>query len=40
MAVKAKKQDGKCWQFAQWVCDHWHIAAVTARYANELEAKL
>jgi hypothetical protein len=24
----------------KWLCDHWHIAAVTARYTNELEAKL
>jgi hypothetical protein len=25
-----KKQDGKCWQFVQWLCDHWHTAAITA----------
>jgi hypothetical protein len=22
-----KKQDGECLQFAQWLCDYWHIAA-------------
>jgi hypothetical protein len=26
----AKKQNGECWQFGQWLCDHWHIAAITA----------
>jgi hypothetical protein len=29
-----KKQNDKCWQFAQWLYEHWHIAAVTAWYAN------
>jgi hypothetical protein len=29
----------RLWQFAQWLCDHIHIAAITARYANELEAE-
>jgi hypothetical protein len=24
------------WQFAQKLYDHWHIEAVTARYANRL----
>jgi hypothetical protein len=28
----------RLWQFAQWLCEHWHIAAVTVRYTNELEA--
>jgi hypothetical protein len=28
------------WQFMQWLCGHWHIAAVPAQYANELEAEL
>jgi hypothetical protein len=27
------------WQFAQWLCYHWHIAAVTERYANGLDAE-
>jgi hypothetical protein len=22
-------------QLAQWLCDHWHIAADTAQHANE-----
>jgi hypothetical protein len=26
------------WQIAQLLYDHWHIAAVTAGYASELEA--
>jgi hypothetical protein len=30
-----KKQDGDYWQFAQWLCDHWQIAAGTAGYAKE-----
>jgi hypothetical protein len=25
-------------QFTQWLCDHWHIGAVTALYADELKA--
>jgi hypothetical protein len=29
----------RLWQFAQLLYDHWHIAAVTAPYANELKAK-
>jgi hypothetical protein len=29
-----KKQSGECWQFAKRLYDHWHIAAVTVRYAN------
>jgi hypothetical protein len=43
------KKDGKCWQIAQWLGDHRHIAAVMqrdvprnfARYATvaEMEAK-
>jgi hypothetical protein len=24
------------WQFAQWLCNHWHIAVVTVRYAKGL----
>jgi hypothetical protein len=39
VAVCAKKQDGESGQFAQWFCNHWHIAAFTSRYANELEAE-
>jgi hypothetical protein len=39
VAVGSKKQDGDWWQFAQWLCDHWHNAVVTVRYANELEAE-
>jgi hypothetical protein len=35
-----EKQDGKGWQFAQWLRDHWHIAAITARYAKELQVEL
>jgi hypothetical protein len=31
-----KKQNGECWQFGQWLCDHWHIAAITAWYAKGL----
>jgi hypothetical protein len=27
------------WQFAQRLCGHWHITAITARYANGLEDK-
>jgi hypothetical protein len=38
VSLRKKKQGGEYWQFAQWLCDHWHNAAVTARYANELEA--
>jgi hypothetical protein len=34
-----QKTDGECWQLAQWLYDHWHIAAITARYANGLEAE-
>jgi hypothetical protein len=34
-----KKQDGKCWQFAQLFLRHWLIAAASARYANGLCAK-
>jgi hypothetical protein len=39
VAVHTKKQDGECWQFVQWLHDHWHIAAVTAQYVNGLEAE-
>jgi hypothetical protein len=28
------KQDGKYWQFAHWLYDHWQIAAVTGQYAK------
>jgi hypothetical protein len=28
------------WQFAQLLCDHWHIATVTSQCANEIEADL
>jgi hypothetical protein len=28
----------RLWQFAQWMCGLWHIAAATGRYVNELEA--
>jgi hypothetical protein len=27
------------WQFAQWLCDHWHIAAVTEQCDNAIEAE-
>jgi hypothetical protein len=27
------------YQFAQWLCDRWHIAEKTAQCANELEAE-
>jgi hypothetical protein len=27
------------WQFTQWLCDTWHNTAVTAQYANGLEAE-
>jgi hypothetical protein len=27
------------WHYAQWFCDHWHIAAITERCAHELEAE-
>jgi hypothetical protein len=30
----------RLWQFAEWLCDHWHITAVPAHYANELEAEV
>jgi hypothetical protein len=36
VSKKIKIQDGECWQFAQWLCDYWHIAAVTAQYAKGL----
>jgi hypothetical protein len=29
----------RLWQIAQRLCGRWHIAAVTARYANVLEVK-
>jgi hypothetical protein len=29
----------RLWQFPQELCDCWHIAAVTAQYANEFEAE-
>jgi hypothetical protein len=29
----------RLWQIVQWKCSHWHVAAVTMRYANELEAE-
>jgi hypothetical protein len=32
----AQKQNGECWQFAQWFCEDWNIAAITARYAKGL----
>jgi hypothetical protein len=29
-----KKQGRECWQFAQWLCDHWYTAAVRVRFAR------
>jgi hypothetical protein len=29
-----KKQDGECWQFAQWLCDYCHCSAVTAGHCQ------
>jgi hypothetical protein len=29
----------RLWQFAQWLCGHWHIAAVTAQNVKELGAE-
>jgi hypothetical protein len=31
---QCKKQHDKSWQFGQWLCEHWHIAAAKARYAK------
>jgi hypothetical protein len=40
VADRAKKQDGECYQFAQWLSDYRQIAEVAARYAKvEAEPK-
>jgi hypothetical protein len=28
--AKKTKRDGEYWQFAQGLCEHWNIAAITA----------
>jgi hypothetical protein len=34
VAVRAKKQDDECWQFAPLFVRPWHIAAASAQYAK------
>jgi hypothetical protein len=29
----------RLWQFAQWLCDRWHISTTRAWYGNELETQ-
>jgi hypothetical protein len=29
----------RLWLYVQLLCDHWQITAVTAQYANKLEAE-
>jgi hypothetical protein len=31
-----KKQDCECWQFEQWLCDHWHTTVAAARCTKGL----
>jgi uncharacterized paraquat-inducible protein A len=34
--ISCKKQEGECFQLAQWLCDHWHIVDISARHAKGL----